>query len=351
MGTRNIALWGLLSVCACLPGCTLLVDAAIDKKPAQESGDNDAGAGEDADAGSETTDSSMLADGGETESDGAAPGDQDASTGEDSGPEPGGAGKICVGYNHACGIDAAGKITCWGANLENQRTLPTDRTYLDVACGDYHTCAIQTNGALVCVGRNQDGQRVDQPGPFTHVTAGADQTCVINAAGTARCWGAVDRGQSTPPSEAFSALSAGSGFTCGIRKTNGALVCWGDGAAALMTQAAGKKLLSIDAGPDFVCGVTDTREGLCWGQNDYSISGLLDVQQIAGGLYSGCALLADDSVRCWYNGNSELIGEDDAPFAFVAVGGSGRCAVRKSGGVYCEPDDTSALVPGPDEFP
>jgi hypothetical protein len=357
MATQNIKLPILLAVLASLSGCTLLVDGAIDEKPAHEI-DDELDAGDARDTGSAGNDASMRTDADEVETDGSMARDPDSGTAADGGapgPDGGGGGgaggKICVGFNHACGIDAAGKIICWGANAENQRTLPADRIYVDVACGDYHSCGLDSKGALVCVGRNRDDQRQTQTGPFTQVTAGEDQTCVLDAAGMAQCWGATARGQSTPPSETFSALSAGNGFTCGIRKANGALVCWGEGAAMMMTQAADKKLLSIEAGPDFVCGVTDTREAACWGQNDYAISGLVDVQQISGGRYSGCALLADESVRCWYNGFSELLAEDEGPYVRVEVGGAGRCAVRKAGGVYCEPDEGSALAPGPDEFP
>lgn len=354
MATRMSKLRSVLAVCAWLPGCTALVESAIDKKPAHEESGSDPDAGDGRDAGGGGRDGSPDADGGETDVDSSTSGEPDTGTSDDGSAPPDGshgAGKICVGYNYACGIAAAGTITCWGANAENQHRLPADRTYLDLACGDYHSCGIDSAGALVCAGRNRSGQRVAQAGPFTQVTAGEDHTCALDASGAARCWGATDLGQSTPPAETFSALSAGSGFTCGVRKEDGALVCWGEGAAAMMTQAAGKKLVSIDAGPDFVCGVTDTGEGACWGQSDYHLAGLVNIKQIAGGLYSGCALLADDSVRCWYNGFSELLAQDEGPFTSVAVGGTGRCAVRTSGGVYCEPEDTSALVPGPDEFP
>jgi hypothetical protein len=360
MAKRMTTPWFVLSVCACLPGCTVLVESTIDDKPAYKEAeddtdaDSDGGGGSGVDASNDARDSSPDLDGDEADRDSSMNSEPDVGPGDDGGPgsDAGAAsGKICIGYNYACGIDATGKIHCWGANAENQHMLPTDRTYVDVACGDYHSCGIDSAGALVCAGRNRSGQRQTQTGPFAQVTAGEDQTCTLDASGTARCWGATDRGQSTPPSETFSALSAGGGFTCGIRKANGALMCWGEGATMMMTQAAGKKLVSIEAGPDFVCGVTDAGEGACWGQNDYSISGLVDIKQIAGGLYSGCALLADDSVRCWYYGSSMLIAPAEAPFSFVAVGGTGRCAVRKSGGVYCEPEDTSAIAPGPDEFP
>jgi hypothetical protein len=348
-----------LGLSLCLAGCTLVVDDKIEKKPKTalvHEGDDAGGSEMDDDAGTDGgagIDASDLHDAAaDAQIDSASGGGDATSPGPDTGGGSGpGTIKLSLGDNHACGIDANGNLRCWGASAENQTKLPTDRTYKDVACGDYHSCGIDANGALVCAGRNRDGQRASDNGPFVQVTAGDAHTCVLDAAGKAKCWGLDDQGQATPPSDAFSSLGAGGGFTCGIRKADATVVCWGNTSQTLTTQVKDKKFLSIDAAPDYVCGVTEAHEGMCWTNSTYKPPALGEVTQIAAGKYSGCALLADSTVRCWYGGSTDLIGMDHAPFEFVAVGGTGRCAIPKSGSVYCEPEDGSAFAPGPGDFP
>ena len=360
METRSMhfgSLGSLLALCAALSACTLLVDNELDKKPAHGSAEGHPDAGDDAEAdldGGES-DASAPADSGSAGSDAATLAHADAATPDAEGPGADGGAtgslKLSLGHNHACGITTAGKLRCWGANAENQLTLPTDRSYQDVACGDYHSCALDVRGALVCVGRNRDGQRVSENGPFAQVTAGDAHTCALDAAGKAHCWGSNTFGQSTPPTDAFVSLSAGTAFTCGIRAANESLVCWGSGAEALTAQVKDKKFASLEAGPSYVCGVTDAQEGLCWNASDYKPPALGQVLQIAAGDDSACALLTDHSVTCWFRGSTWPVGMDKGPLDFVAVGGTGRCAVPKTGHVFCEPEDGSAFAPGPTDFP
>ena len=348
--------------------CTVLVDNTIAGKPSRaddsagqhDGGQNDAATAAPADAatvaaspldaaqpsGSDAA-SAMTSDAGASPSGGEA---GQADTGTSTAPFSAGL-KVSLGENFGCGLRTNGQVECWGANLEEQTRLPTDRSYRDIACGDYHSCGIDAAGALICVGRNRDGQRVSLPGPYAQVTAGDAHTCALDAAGKASCWGSNSGGQSTPPSDAFLSLSAGSGFTCGIRALDASVVCWGVTGGGLTSAVADKKFLSIDAAPTYVCGITDAQLVKCWSEAAYVAPNLGAVRQISAGKISGCALLMDETVRCWYGNNVDTLFADKAPFAQVVAGGTGRCALPKSGSILCEPVDSSALAPAPSDFP
>lgn len=333
-----------------LGGCTLVVDAKLDDKPAHASAVDAGGVGN---PGGDAANSLGDASSGGTDA-GSVPTDSGA-PGNDAGPAggtlTGGALKVSLGQNHGCGLRATGKLACWGSNLENQTQLPTDRLYRDIACGAYHSCAIDQVGALVCVGRNGDGQRVNQPGPYAQVTAGDGHTCVLDAQGKATCWGDNAQGQTAAPTDNFQSLSAGGAFTCGLRN-DGSVACWGQTGDMLTAQVSDRRFQSMEAAPGYVCGVTDAQAAYCWSDAAYRVPALGLVRQVAAGAYSGCALLMDQTVRCWYGGGLvESFSKNTGPFATVAVGGTGRCAVPASGAIVCEPSDSSSLVPAPADFP
>lgn len=258
--------------------------------------------------------------------------------------------KVSLGESFGCGLRADGTISCWGANSEEQRTLALDRTYRDLACGAYHCCALDSAGALTCVGRNRDGQRASAPGPFVQVTAGDAHTCALDGQGNASCWGANTNGQASPPAERFRQLSAGGAFTCGVRM-DGRVLCWGLTGPTLTDSVADRRFLSIDAAPSYLCGITEERLVTCWNEASYRVSNLGAARQVSAGANSGCALLMDETARCWYMGPAVAVFPDKAPHAFVESGGTGRCVVPKSGAIACEPSDGNLIGQSPADFP
>jgi alpha-tubulin suppressor-like RCC1 family protein len=80
---------------------------------------------------------------------------------------------IEVGHDHACAVDAAGSLTCWGRNDQNQVgigaggsmmvTSPSAVTVLPTpvlrhSLGEQHTCAVLAAQNVVCWGNNTYGQ-------------------------------------------------------------------------------------------------------------------------------------------------------------------------------------------------
>jgi alpha-tubulin suppressor-like RCC1 family protein len=175
---------------------------------------------------------------------------------------------LAVGSLHACVMDGARTIDCWGSNSYGQ--LSIDRaavTYSSaillsnfgpssrVVSQSYFTCADQLNGTIQCAGENTYGQLANgQSGSYTStgtpqtvggssqlhgVTTGNQHACALDAGGSAYCWGNGYNGQVgsgssnyfTSPQlvgggHTYRALAAGGQHTCGIG-TDNHIYCWG----------------------------------------------------------------------------------------------------------------------------
>ena len=128
---------------------------------------------------------------------------------------------LSVGAAHACAIDVAGAISCWGDDSSGQST-PQAGPFIAVSAGQTHTCAIQTDGSLQCWGSVPG---TPPPGIFTTFSAGANHTCAVSAGGSISCWGDNSAGQSSPPAGIqFQAVSVGEWHTCGVLQ-DGSLTC------------------------------------------------------------------------------------------------------------------------------
>ena len=134
-----------------------------------------------------------------------------------------GVAALGVGVNHACVIDAAGAVLCWGDNAFGQlgngaagpeaarvpvpvQGLPGPAVM--IAAGGGHSCAV-VGAAVYCWGWNVQGQLGDGtitdrltavavgglPGVPTVLTLGDVSSCALMVNGEALCWGGNDRGQ------------------------------------------------------------------------------------------------------------------------------------------------------------
>jgi alpha-tubulin suppressor-like RCC1 family protein len=182
-------------------------------------------------------------------------------------PSPASFSTINASTAFGCGLTTAGAAHCWGGNAygelgdgtTNPRASPGPVSgaltfgSLTAGWGGWnHTCGLTAAGVAYCWGLNESGQigdgtRTHALAPvavagnltFAQVEAGSGQTCGITPAHVAYCWGENSAGQlgdgttktrSTPVSVtgglSFTAISAGLGHTCGITAA-GEAYCWG----------------------------------------------------------------------------------------------------------------------------
>jgi alpha-tubulin suppressor-like RCC1 family protein len=233
---------------------------------------------------------------------------------------------IAVGVNHACAIDTAHHLYCWGSNDKGELGLGFDSmgeetprlvtavTYASVASlGAGFTCIINANHELYCWGNNYYGQLgmgftnyfelvphiVTAVSSVSYISAGDIHMCAIDASHQLYCWGAnywggVGNGSQSQQSEPepqllglanVSSVSAGDGDTCAL--SNKQLYCWGDnsfygqlGLGDMVNRYVPTPLPSMNnitaviVGAVHTCAVSDGTELYCWGDNGYGELGL-----------------------------------------------------------------------------
>ncbi|MCB9683366.1 MAG: hypothetical protein H6733_18015 [Alphaproteobacteria bacterium] len=272
---------------------------------------------------------------------------------------------LAAGRSHVCALRDDAQVVCWGDNLSG-------------AVGAYGVRTVGDDETPASAGP------VLLRHPTVALAAGPARSCVVRPHGRTSCWGdgrfgangnrfTIDLGYTRQPGYTFPvqadqpirAVSSGETFTCGLYD-DGSVHCWGrirrghlgvpgltgtmlvDPSPALSFGAA----LSIASGDEHTCAVTLDHHLVCWGRNvhgqlglghDRDIgddeeaypAGLVDlppVRAVAAGAAHTCALLMDQTVRCWGEGadgrlgnlSSADIGDDEPIGPAVDVGGPVR---------------------------
>jgi RHS repeat-associated protein len=334
--------------------------------------------------------------------------------------------------------------------------LGVGRTALQVTAGAYYSCALLDTHEVKCWGNGQYGKLGlgttgvygDAPGEMASlgvvnlgsgrtakaIDGGSLHVCAILDDDSVKCWGwnfygqlgqgdSVDRGDGIGlmgdslepvelPGHTVKAISAGGSHTCALLDNN-QITCWGKNSKGQLglgntttrgTQAAdmatlrtvslgsGRTAKAVSAGSEHTCAVLDDDSVKCWGGNDSGQLGLGDVNDrgitsgtlpgtygatplgtdqsgnplkakaLAAGTGRTCAILEDDSLKCWGAGTGGGLGQGDSldrgdaagemgnsllPIdlgadrraTYVAAGNGHVCVVLDTGGVKCFGDN------------
>lgn len=244
--------------------------------------------------------------------------------------------------------------------------------------GDRHACALQVAGTVACWGENADGQlgngtTRDASGPtaviglgdVVDVAAGTGRTCAVRNDGTLWCWGAgATRALQDPSVTDATAVSlAGEGNVgrCVVRG-NGTVAC---GSTSLSAVPGISDAVDVTVGDDHACAVLASGPVLCWGTDRSGVLGngpagsssvpgpvvgitnATKVTSASGGAHA-CALLADGSATCWGANGSGQLGdgtrmEQQTPVPVAGLdalvdidaGAGHTCATRADGTATC----------------
>ena len=260
--------------------------------------------------------------------------------------------QIALGYFHVCTILEDDAVKCWGqndkgqlglgdtrsrgaqasemgANLPDVKLPTTVGTVVKVVGGGWHTCALFSSGSVSCWGEGVNGQ----------LGSGATTNLADTAATTPDKNPLVNLGTGFVAQD----ISAGGRFTCAL-STAGAVRCWGLNATGQLgignttnmgvsAQTIGDNLMSVNLGT----GRTAKR--------------------VVGGWQHTCAILDNDSLKCWGEGVNGKLGSgtssigtrptdmgdalrpvnlgDGVIVKSVALNYSHTCALLDSGRIKC----------------
>lgn len=272
---------------------------------------------------------------------------------------------VAASTYHTCAVLDNGSIKCWGfigdgrlglvgvaetddkgdnAN-EMGDNLPavdlgTGRTALDVTVGNQFSCALLDNATVKCWGRSPDGQlgqgnvnsigdNVNEMGDnlpailmgagrtVTQITSGSFHSCALLDNSTVKCWGFGGAGR----------LGQGSAANIGSGVNQ-----MGDNLPAI-NLGAGKTVKYIAAGGLHTCAILNDDQVKCWGEGFYGTLGqgngtdLGDgatemgdnlpfvnlgtgrtAKKIVASKDSNCAILDNDTIKCWGRGSEGRLG-------------------------------------------
>ncbi len=275
---------------------------------------------------------------------------------------------IALGTYHACALLGDNSVKCWGFNSYGQlgdgtttnRSTPVSVSGISnvktIAAGREHTCALLNDNSVKCWGWNEFGMLGD--GTFTDsltpvsvsgignvkaIDSGYFHSCAILSDDTIKCWGNNVSGQigdrtttnrNTPVSvigiSNARIVEVGSHFTCTLLN-NDTIKCWGAnpngelGNGTLTFRSLIpvsvieiSNIAHLDVGYSHSCALLTDNSIKCWGLNSsggigdgtterwkptpVSVVGINNANAIAVGRSFSCALLSDNTIKCWgYN--------------------------------------------------
>lgn len=241
--------------------------------------------------------------------------------------------QVVVGPSNTCAVRRTGRVACWGLGFTS---VPTDVAGLtgvtQVAIASTRICAL-SNGRVRCAARDPGvpvGSFVDMGlESIVQISAGNGQACAVRSDGALFCWGSNNAGQlgigassnpiETPQrtlAENVAEVAAGGETTC-IRLRDGRSQCFGSGPlgsrAAPSFSPTPQEVVSLPAPIRFAaaggsrCALLSDQSVRCWGIEPFGDANGAPLPvalpgraiDIGAGSDVMCAVLEDLSVRCW----------------------------------------------------
>ncbi len=264
------------------------------------------------------------------------------------------AGQIATGRYHSCTVLFDARTRCWGYAADGALgygntdaigddetpgsvgplDLGSGRTATAISAGSVHTCALLDDHTVRCWGYGENGrlgygnrnsvgasQTAGSVGPVylgagrtaKAISAGGAHTCAVLDDGSVRCWGFGYDGR----------LGYNNTYNVGDVQTPGSVS---------PVDLGGHKAKAISAGGGHTCALLDDNTLRCWGlgangQLGYgntsnvgdgrgqtpASAGPIDLgghtaKAISAGGFHTCAVLDDGSVRCWGDGGDGQLG-------------------------------------------
>lgn len=242
----------------------------------------------------------------------------DRSTFVPTSPVISGATQIALGDGFSCAL-VGGGVKCWGAGLlgqlgngsfsnSNAPVIVVDGAsnpligVASISAGLFHACARLTAGGVVCWGSGANGR--------------------LGNGGTANSGVAVNVGGITTAAE----ISLGGAHGC-ARLLIGTVTCWGLGNSGQLGDGLGASSATANS----------------------IVTGISTAVHISLGSAHSCAVLSDDTGKCWGAGTDGQLGNGSTENSLnrvnvgggiptitgIAAGAGHSCALTSAGAIYC----------------
>ena len=272
--------------------------------------------------------------------------------------------RISTGLDHTCALKSNGTVSCWGQqssgrlgnNITRQGSVFKDvpiqvvgvdgtgtfDSVLQLSLGGRHSCALRGENVF-CWGHGGKGQL-----GYTALKSEAS-----NTGSPLQVVGTDFLSDSDAKLTDIVQVSGAGDHNCAV-KSNGKVVCWGEGALGRL----GTTSTTLRSYPWYVSDV-DTRNST----TDYLH--LEGVTQMSSGLKHNCAVRVDGGVVCWGSGAKGQLGTGSVSNAFsprdvqvgdpaenlkgivqVSAGEAHTCALNYQGQIYCWGDGADNRLTG-----
>lgn len=311
---------------------------------------------------------------------------------------PASATTVSAGDSHSCSVSDENTVRCWGTQAGEDLFTQYAK---DVRAGRDFSCALLMSGSVSCWGANDAGQLgTPVPDPrgtmvvsglppgASQVSTGARHACAAGADGLVYCWGDGSQGQigaSVPATASratvvqgfkgwFTRVAAGTSSTCAV-EYRGEVWCVGAGSMLAGAQSDPRTPIKAPGINDAIdVAMVDGHACLlrwygkvsCWGGNadgelgvpasaalatPVEVIGLGSAAtQVAVGQGYSCALLVDQTIRCWGSNRRGQLGIGAGPTTAspaagrvlgitnavaLGAGANHACAVLDGGYINC----------------
>ena len=250
---------------------------------------------------------------------------------------------ITAGDAHACALDTAGDVYCWGNDGNNRDRLrvPGEHTFNTISAGNNVTCGVTDEGTIACWGTIENVILDNIPSPsdasataFLDVSTGIKFACAITdqPGDNLFCWG--DNGTQNVldgvPTGHFEWVEAGRNFACA--SDGNALACWGNNQGVdLVDNHPGGEFVSLSTRDTHACGIRSDLSVDCWGSETADKVEFAPTQGSYGDIAVGdghsCALDEFGFITCWGQTGADRLVAPTTPHAVMAAGEAFTCAI------------------------
>ena len=230
-----------------------------------------------------------------------------------------------------CAQTRDGTLRCVGDVSQGQDRVNLDGQPLTLTSGYDHLCGVTAAGQLTCWGGGDLGQTRSPRARMVQLAAGVQATCGLDEGGNVSCWGAL---AATEPR--LATLSLGRGVGCGVDLLTQALTCWGPD-PTLQTGVPEGEFVAVSVGSFHACALRADQTIACWGEeaSDRLRAPLGRYREVSVGDAHACALDLDRRLSCWGNDLYGQLQHPDGAFLAVTSGSRHACALGVDGRVTC----------------